>query len=255
MMFSQNEIGVGIDADSIIFKACYRKQVILNGISMINIEEAYMEFCHEILKIEYQVKKLMNMERKDKLRIVIVLSPKRTFRNIIADTYKSKRKPTTIQGIKQLKQMVMSRLKSLAFTVKYMEADDIVIYLAKNYGYFVSAIDKDVVMASPTHCWHYNKREWHYPSNEEDVEKWYWKQAMMGDTVDSIKGAPGYGEVRADEHVQIHGFDWNAYAEKFDTEDDALMSMRLVRMDQLYKKGNEWKIRLWTPEKSEWIQW
>ncbi len=242
-----NTINIAIDADSLIFKACYRHQIPNGG--GVNIEQAYLEFCFEIGKIKSAVFRIRKYQAGDVVRPLIVLSPKTTFRNHLSDEYKANRKPPSIHGIKQLKLMVMHRLKDWAQVLHEVEADDVVIYFARNHDYLVSAIDKDVIMACPTYCYDYNNRRWEYPRLEYEIETWYARQALMGDGIDGIKGAQDVGEVRSLAWVskfENEPFSWSGFVDMFGDEHVAELAMNLVRMDGLRKIDGKMVWKPWT---------
>ncbi len=232
-MLYTNEIKIAIDADSLVYKACYRHQTE----SGVNIEQAYGEFFYEIGKIKSAVFRLIKYQKGDKVVPIIVLSPKKTFRHDLDSEYKANR-PTgeTIHGIKQLKLMIMHRLDNAEVHPK-MEADDVVIWYARNKEYLVSAIDKDVIHACPTSCYNYNVRRWENPHMPYEIEEWYTRQALMGDATDGIKGAQNVGEERSQAWVDRfigEPFSWSQYVDLFGDESLAIMAMNLVRMDRLH---------------------
>jgi 5'-3' exonuclease len=242
----QHVINIAIDADSLIFKACYRHQIE----SGVNIELAYMEFCHEIGKIRSAVFRLLDYKKGDFVRPLIVLSPKKTFRNDLSEEYKANRPPLSIYGIKQLKIMVMHRFGNWAKVVKNVEADDVVIYYARNFRYLVSAIDKDVIKACPTACFDYNKNRWESPRMPYEIEQWYAYQALVGDTADNIKGAAGVGEVTAHKWIEKYfgdSFSWSSFVNLFGDDFLAIQAMNLVRMDRLKSLGGELVHSPWEP--------
>lgn len=227
-----NIINIAIDADSLVFKACYRHQV-PGGV---DIELAYLEFCQEVAKIRSAVFRIVTYTKGDKVIPLIVLSPKKTFRNDLSDEYKANRGPVLLHGIKQLKYMIMDRLKQWALVVPNVEADDVVIYYAKHHNYMVSAIDKDVLHACPTSLYNYNTRRWEHPNLPYEIEAWYAKQALMGDTDDNVKGARDVGKVGAQKWVDKYMgemYSWSHYIDMFGDEFVAEQAMNLVRMDGL----------------------
>ncbi len=233
-MLYTNEIKIAIDADSLVYKACYRHQI-EGGV---NIEQAYLEFGFEIGKIKSAVFRLIKYAKGDVVIPIIILSPKKTFRHDLSSEYKMNR-PTgeTIHGIKQLKLMIMHRLDN-AVVHSNIEADDVCIWYAKNKNYLVAAIDKDVINACPTSCYNYNVRRWEPPHMPYEIEEWYAKQALMGDSTDGIKGAEGIGVERAQAWVNRfvgEPFSWSEYTDLFGGESLAIMAMNLVRMDRLHK--------------------
>jgi len=219
---------IAIDADSLLYKACYRHQG-----ERLNPELHYMEFMGEIAKIKSKVFDLYTYAKGDEVRPLIVFSPKTSFRNEMFPEYKSTRKPNTTEGIEALKALVKQRLPAITILVENVEADDIVNYMAREHNCLVAAIDKDVIHANPTHVFNYNKNKWISPKPPFQIERWYIKQALMGDSVDSIPGAKGIGEKKAEEIVDnLCEFNFLDVTDYFEDYYDALMNYRLVRMDQ-----------------------
>ena len=227
---------IAIDADSLLYKACYRHQ------NPFHLEMAYMELMGEIAKIKSKVFDLYTYETGDEVRPLIVFSPSVSFRNAMYPEYKAKRRKNDTEGIEELKALTIQRLPSITILVEGVEADDIVNYMARAHNCLVSAIDKDVIHANPTHVFNYNKQVWVSPKPAFQIERWYLVQALWGDNTDNIKGAKNIGEVKANRIVDdmvVPEFD--GIKEHFEDDYDALMNYRLVRMDQF----NGEKIVLW----------
>ncbi len=244
----RNELNIAIDADSLIFKACYRHQL-PDGCG-VDIEQAYLEFCYEVGKIRSAVFKIVQYQKGDVVVPLIVLSPKKTFRNDLSADYKANRGEVKIHGIKQLKLMVMHRLKNWAFVAPNIEADDVVIHYANLHNYMVSAIDKDVINACPTSCYDYNKRRWEQPHMPFEIEAWYAKQALMGDSIDGIKGAQDIGVERASKWVTKfigEPFSWGEFVDMFGDESIAIQTMNLVRMDRVHNIDGKLVHSPWEP--------
>ena len=220
---------LAIDADSLIYKSAYRHQ------NPFNKELAYFEFCQEIGKIRSAIfDGLIEYNKGDDVNIVIVLSPRKSFRNTIYPDYKANRKSPTIEGIKVVKLMIMDRLRDWVVLERDVEADDIVNWYAREHNYFVAAIDKDVINANPTNCYDYNKFKWSIPKSDIEIELWYLKQALMGDSTDNIKGAKGIGVAGAEKIITEMNFspDFETIVPYFIDREDAIMNTWLVRMDQ-----------------------
>jgi 5'-3' exonuclease len=228
-----NLIHIAIDADSLVYKSCYRHQTELG----VDIEQAYLDFGYEIGKIKSAVFRLLKYQSGDKVVPIIVLSPKKTFRHDLSSEYKEKRpEQEPIHGIKQLKLLIMHRLKN-AEVHPNIEADDVVIWYAKMKKYLVAAIDKDVINACPTSCYNYNTRTWGHPHMPHEIEQWYVKQALMGDATDGIRGAEGIGKVNAAKWVNKYlgePYSWSEFIDMFGDENLAILAMNLVRMDRLH---------------------
>ena len=251
-----NIIKIVIDADSLVYKSCYRHQLPDGG--GVNIEQAYLEFGFEIGKIKSAVFRLLKYAKGDKVEPIIVLSPKRSFRHDLDEEYKGNR-PTSepIHGIKALKLMIMHRLKN-ALVVKNVEADDVCIWFAQNKEYLISAIDKDVINACPTSCYDYNKRRWESPHLPYEIEEWYTRQALMGDSTDNIKGAEGMGIERSLRWIsKFEGelYSWSEYCDLFGGEALAEQAMNLVRMDGLVRIDGKLIWKPWNISKSNYWEY
>lgn len=227
---------IAIDADSIISKALHRQPD--------DMEKAYFEVCANLGQIKGAIFfGLHEYEKGDEVEMKIILTPRTNFRYDIFPDYKKKRPPRSESRIALMK-MVLERLKPWVEIHAGVEADDVVIHYAKQ-GWMVAAIDKDVINACPTYCYNYNKYVWEQPKSDMQIESWYLMQALMGDSTDCIPGAKGIGEKGA--FKIVNEMSWKSFAgiiEYFPTYEDALLSMRLVRMDQWNGK----EVILWTPD-------
>ena len=249
------EYNLVIDADSILYTSCYRCQNVnlkdkeqftdKEREESFDIEAAFNEFAEGVGELEEQMYKELGLSEDDEVIVEVVFSPKKTFRNELSKDYKANRKPTTIFGIGDLKAYVTERMD--VTQDDNVEADDIVITRAyEKERVVIACIDKDIHTHSPVPCINYRTKEWIPSLSQEDIENNYWKQALMGDATDGIKGVKGIGKKKAEKIVdECNGyFNYILYKQYFDNDDDALMTMRLVRLDQ-YRDG---KIELWTDE-------
>ena len=225
---------LAIDADSILYTNCYRHQ----DIDMIHWfpELAYKDFCSQISGIESALYKQYDLQKEDKIETEIIFSPKKTFRNELSELYKASRKPTLIVGIAELKQMVSIRLGMTQ--IENLEADDIVITRAyEKENVIIACIDKDIFTHSPVPCFNYKKWSWTEAMEQEAIELEYMYQAIMGDSTDGVVGIKGKGKVFAQDFV--YGIDTPTledWANLYSSREEAILQMRLVRMD-MYKKG------------------
>ncbi len=250
---------IAIDSDSLVYKSCSRHQ--LENNTLCDLEKAYFEFCGEIAKITQEIFVrgidgkigIVTYQKDDSVNPVIVLSPKKSFRNKISPSgvnfrvnklgntvdlgYKANRKEVKISGINDLKRLIITRLKHpmvLIYKEVGAEADDVVNYLARTQGYLVAAIDKDVINANPTYCYDYNNREWRQPNDENTIEQWYLCQTLMGDTTDNVAGAPGIGDKGARDIIygKLNGqATFEDIVPYFNSRFDAIINHMLVRMD------------------------
>lgn len=244
------EYKIAIDADSLVSKSLHRfppEEKTENGVTTYDVEKAYFDFCTEIGKIKGAIFfGYCEYEKGDTVEMKILLSPRKSFRHDIYSDYKAKRPERSPQRV-ELMKTILRRLRSWVEIKENVEADDLAIYYS-NQGWLVSAIDKDVQKACVTSCYDYNKYTWSLPYSQEAVENWYLVQALMGDSTDNIKGAKGIGEVGA--FKIVHEMEYKHFSnivQYFESYEDAVLSMRLVRMDQW--NGSE--VILWNPTKEE----
>ncbi|MCH9712806.1 MAG: hypothetical protein K0U20_09305 [Proteobacteria bacterium] len=228
-----------IDADSILYTSCYRNQ----DIELLHWfpELAYKDFVSTVSNIESSLYKQFDLQSEDKIETEIIFSPKKTFRNELSEAYKAKRKPTTIIGIPELKQMVSIRLGMTQGN--NIEADDLVITRAKEKeNVVIACIDKDIFTHTPVPCFNYKKWEWVEVMEDSHIEREYYKQALIGDSTDGISGAKGIGAKNKIFKDGTKYWNWDEYKTFFETDEEALLSMRLVRMDQYSTKEG---LQLW----------
>lgn len=181
---------------------------------------------------------------------LLVFSGSSNFRLDLPISYKENRKdsrkPT---GYKELLHHARSNYETL--TPDGIEADDLVVYLKTQNpeDYILCAIDKDVLYQTVGTHYNYVKDEEVRVDEEEAIEYAYF-QTLAGDTSDGYKGAHGIGKVKAnrilaecDNEYEMWQAVVTAYESKGQTEEEALLTMRLANMHQW--DGS--KISLWNP--------
>ena len=232
------EIGkLAIDSDSCIFKACHRYK------NNWNIELAYMDFMFQIGTIQNKCyQRLAKIEE-----IKICLTSSTNFRYDIYPEYKANRKKIVDtdalqlkERVKELKKVIYQRVKSLVLVSSVWEADDYMIQLSEK-GWILAAIDKDVINASRTSCYDYNKNEWVDGKEVSDIEEWYLVQTIMGDSGDGWNFVKGKGEKFANKFVNelskgTKGF--SEYVDLFPTPSECLIANQVCRMNQHDGDGN-----------------
>jgi len=248
-----NKDSLLIDADSIIYKAIYRKK------EEDTIEDVYASFCaivSDINRAYYNFSRYLDEIKVENMNYFIFFSTKKSWRNDYYSNYKSKRKLRNPM-VAEIKKMALTRLRDKIIVKANTEADDLVIYYQSIYGCRIAAMDKDVLNASINKCYNYNQYGWRSGKDKWEIEKWYAKQALMGDSTDGIPGASGIGEVKADKFIDKTKdyLNWNKFVKLFDgDEEEALTMMNLVRMDLLTIKKGKVKVNHWYPEDSEYWQ-
>jgi len=230
---------IAIDADSMVDIALSR-----TGIDTSNfLEEAYLEFCGQIKEVHSGIFRRYKYSVGDSVEHVIALSPKQSWRNQYVETYKSNRPPRSPEKTKLL-NLIWKRLKEKVIAADIPEADDIVMWYARQ-GWHLAAIDKDIHLASHMPVYDYKKRKWIEPKDWNTIEQNIVMQSVMGDSVDGIKGAQGKGKVFCEKEIlsgrHIPYLEWVSC---FNSEQEAIESMRLVRMDQ-WSPG--YGLQMWEP--------
>lgn len=238
------EAGLAVDADSLLFLSAYKYR------DNWDIELAYFDFATRLGRIVDEAYTQVEAVTD----IAICLTTKTNFRYDLLESYKATRKEDTEEAkklkehVSELKKTINSRLKSMVHASKIWEADDIVIQLSETKGYLVAAIDKDVINASSTKTYDYKNKVWNPGRHQEDINRWYVMQSIMGDSSDNIKGVKGMGQVKAKAFTD-NLFDGvvtiDDYIGLFENHDEWLLMNRLVRMNQY---DSDMNLKLATPE-------
>lgn len=168
------------------------------------------------------------------------------FRYTVAPDYKSNRTGRSPTDLHLLKERLMDNFPGSLSTE--WEADDIVVYKAMQEPekYTMCAVDKDLLFAVPGKHFNYYESgryniemKWMPICTILDTIQWPYRQALIGDKADNIKGIHGMGKVAAAKAFAgcVNELEcWNAlvdiYSSKGKTMMDALETMRLVHMHQ-----------------------
>jgi len=121
--------------------------------------------------------------------------------------------------------------------IKGVEADDQYGYYMGSGKYIGVSMDKDCIKGVAGV--HFNPHYMHMDiveTGELEARNFTYLQSLMGDATDGITGIPRVGEKTAIKLLDKHGWDWagvvKSYEEKGLTEDDAILTMRLVNLHQ-----------------------
>jgi len=186
------------------------------------------------------------------------------FRYTVDPSYKANRTGTRRpEGLYKLKVMLLEEYPGSISTE--WEADDIVAYKKKAEPdkYIMAAIDKDILYSVPgTHFNYYSKLEAksgpimpHFVTIDEyNALQYNYKQAIIGDSTDGIKGVPGLGKAKVDKLFRDNMSEedmWNtvvkAYKDKGMDIIDAMITMQLVSVHQLIEKDGNIVLELFNP--------
>lgn len=132
----------------------------------------------------------------EELRVYLSDSLDNNFRYRLWSGYKANR----LNAPKPVHYDVLKEYLVLDWDAKfthYEEADDrLGIEQCRMEDTIICSIDKDLLQIPG---WHYNivKKEKQYVTPEQGL-RWFYKQVLMGDVTENVKGLPGVGSVRAD---------------------------------------------------------
>lgn len=172
-------------------------------------------------------------------------------------------------GLYQLKQELCRQypLKTKMWTA--CEADDAVWMLGNRYRdkYLVCAVDKDILNAMEVPAFNYYARAAYvHPKSGNSIEEikmrfveaenptlWWYIQCLTGDPGDGIIGVKGIGPKKAWDILRPYKTDkerWDAIVQTYERYNrdviDALLNMRMVRLDQYDPETNV--LKLWSPK-------
>jgi len=160
---------------------------------------------------------------------VVFTDSEGNFRNKLSDDYKAKR-PESSEENKALKKWCVKNY----ILHEGLEADDVVAYHVRKGAVGVTA-DKDLLKGVSGKWYDTYHKIWVRTTKEEAIH-FTNLQTLMGDLGDGIPGIFGVGKVKAEKMLIEFGSDWKgivrAYESKGLTEKDAILTRRLIGMDQ-----------------------
>lgn len=169
-----------IDADGIIYIACYNKKD--------STEVKSLQDCKNA--VDDVIKNILLATGSDKYLLFLTVG--KNFRYDIYPEYKGNRKYSEKpEHFDRVKEYFITDYKAV---YKHgLEADDLCLIYSKSIpNSFIASPDKDMLMLEGTH-YNYNKAQWITTSSSEAAYN-FWSSMITGDTADNIKGIPGKGE-------------------------------------------------------------
>ena len=180
---------------------------------------------------------------------------KDVFRKEILETYKGNRKKTPKPVLfDDLHEYIT--LNHSSMMRNHLEADDLMAILATEHPgkYIIATIDKDLDQVPGMH-FNWNSEEL-YEVTEDEGERMFYTQALMGDSTDNYFGIKGVGPVKAGIILDLADKNevpyWDAVLEAYKyhgyTPEEALQQARVARIIQAKDYDFETKCPiLWTP--------
>lgn len=168
-------------------------------------------------------------------------------------------------GLYQIKQMLCKKYPLKTKMWYECEADDAVWWLGNMYQekYIVCAVDKDILGALEVEAFNYYERqEYIHPKSgnlikaidmtfqqSENPKEFWFHQCLTGDSGDGIIGIRGVGPAKAAKILKTCQTDkerWDAIVLAYEKAGrgmiDALLNMRMVRLDQFNPETMELKL-------------
>ena len=203
-----------------------------------NIKEAFENIVANVV-FECEVESFKgNLPRFNDYELIF--TPSTNFRYDIFPDYKKNRKDLVQStNLKRLKKWV-KRNNTVAPGI---EADDLVYYYAMK-GDPVASGDKDVVYSVPVAYFYHAKHKEVVRNTPEEINKFVLLQSLAGDASDGIPGIKGVGmKTKLLDEFENPTFDdvVKIYESKGYTKDDAILTRRLVGLDQV---DDNMKVRL-----------
>lgn len=186
----------------------------------------------------------------DSGNFIIALSDKSNFRHEIEPSYKGGRKKVRKPvGYKAMKDWIKDTYRWVQTPM--LEADDILGICGSAPGHNVIMVSDDKDLKSiPGKLYRPMSQEF-FETTKSEADRFFLKQALMGDATDGYSGCPGVGDKTADKILGSRP-DWSlvakAYAAKSLSHDHALVQARLARI----LRWDDWDekkqlIKLWEP--------
>ena len=251
-----------IDADILLYKFGFRNQEIVNWPNGAVTEKTDLEDA--VTEIDEFTSELLASTGCDKP--IYCVSSKVNFRHEVLPSYKHNRdKSNRPLLFGELKKYIRDHYECKSF--HKLEADDVMGILSTKYPgkYCIATLDKDLRQIPGMH-YNWNKDLGPVYVTPFEGEMLFYKQVLMGDSVDGFGGCPRIGKVKATKIVEecIHLSDehpqgyikplevWEAiketYAKKDLDEEYILKQARMARILQIsdFEWGTKTPI-LWRP--------
>ena len=192
-----------VDADSLIFAACYKKREHKDDERFYtDIEDSKAKFDEQFMSIVNKLEDMYNVER-----VITFSGSKGNFRKLITPVYKANRKKQELPPLlDEMHQFVKDEYNSVwGFGI---ETDDIVARywkeLSKEAGrnnVMIVSIDKDYKQfPALIYNYHYKHKEVLDISEEEALYNFY-EQMIIGDTADNVNYFKGKGKKYAEKYL------------------------------------------------------
>lgn len=217
-----------IDGDIILYRCGFVTQEETEEYAIKTVDEAIRNLLDETKSEQYHI--YLSCPRKD------------NFRTKLYPEYKANRKQDKPIHFEAMRNFLIDEWKAEVAVEE--EADDLI---GKNLdeNSLAITIDKDILYGLVGHKYNFVKKSFFYTTQEE-ATKFFYKQLLMGDSVDNIHGVPKIGEKRsltllqdAAEEETMFQIVRRQYFQAGMTEEQLLMNGRLLKIRT--KEGELWE--------------
>jgi len=225
-----------IDADYLIFQCtegAYEKEnkFANEQVSLKPYKKRLKQLVKDI-ESEIAVELLGRVKIKGKPKLLFS-DPNGNFRYELQSDYKGQRTGERSALFYELREWAHKKYGYL----ENLEADDGYGYYMGTGKYIGATFDKDCYKGLPgIHFNVYHTKRDIVETSIDEARRFNYLQALMGDPTDNIKGIPRVGEKTAVKLLDEFGWTWKGVVKSYEskglTKDDAILTMRLVLVNQ-----------------------
>lgn len=196
---------------------------------------------YAIKTVDEAIRNLLDEAKCSKYRIFLSCPRPDNFRTKLFPDYKANRKQDKPIHFEAMKNYLLDVWKAEVAVEE--EADDMI---GKNLNddSIAITIDKDILYGIVGNKFNFVKKSFFYTSQEE-ATKFFYKQLLMGDSVDNISGVPKIGEKRSlallegiETEEEMYQIVRRQYFQAGMTEEQLLLNGRLLKIRT--KEGEIW---------------
>lgn len=241
-----------IDADMMLYKA------VLNSEVEIEWQPDIITTHLPLAAVRFEFEASLNTKRQQANadEYVLCWTHGENFRKTVDETYKANRRATNHRvkpvGFREARKWAESNHPSECW--KNLEADDVLGILGTRGTYKHPVIwsgDKDLKQIAGTHLDNEGNL---YEITQTEADAFFYRQCLIGDTVDGYSGCPSIGPKTAEKLIPLEGFTeasaWRVVVEQYKKKGlskvQALNQARLARI----LRNTEYtfdEVQLWTP--------
>ena len=191
--------------------------------------------------LHFRINEMMDqiLSKTEANSFMVFLTGQDNFRRKIYPEYKANRPQEKPQWWKEAREFLVSEFN--AYIVDGQEADD-ALAINQTTHTVICSIDKDLLQVPGKH-FNFVKDEWYDIDYYEGLYRFY-KQCLMGDRSDNIRGVAGIGDKKADKILKECFTEtelFNAVRDTYGNDEEFLMNARCLWIRR--KEGDNYKYR------------